>query len=97
MNGFDQRETGCQGERRCGWIGFAQPNQRAPKEICRRGNPFTTLSSAARSLLQRDQPVAFNGVLIGEQIGVCRAGLLDDPNAAQTALFTKTEPPLPCR
>ena len=37
----------------------------------------------AGKLLPRDQPIAFAGLRIGNQVGVGRAGLLDDADAAQ--------------
>jgi hypothetical protein len=41
------------------------------------------LSPLARVLRQRDEPVALDGVRIGQQVGIGRAGALDDADSAQ--------------
>ena len=49
-----------------------------PKKLPVRGNPAPSLPSPARILLERDQPVAFDGGFVGNQVGIGRAGALDD-------------------
>lgn len=44
---------------------------------------MTSLAAPARELFERDQPVAFGGIRIGNEVCIGRAGTLDDANAAQ--------------
>ena len=44
---------------------------------------MAALPAPARLLLERDQPVAFGGGSVGNDVGIGRAGALDDPDAAQ--------------
>jgi len=41
------------------------------------------LPAPSGGLLERDQPIAFDGARVGNQVGVGRAGLLDDADTAQ--------------
>jgi hypothetical protein len=47
------------------------------------------LAALAGLLLERDQPVAFDGLPVGKEVGVGRAGALDDADPAQRGLFTR--------
>jgi hypothetical protein len=58
-------------------------NHRAAGVIPLGCNPAATLTTPARVLRKRDQPVAFDGFGIREKVGVGRVGSLDDSNAAQ--------------
>jgi hypothetical protein len=35
--------------------------------------------------VKRDQPVAFDGALVGDQVGIGRTGTLDNPDASQNS------------
>ena len=52
-------------------------------EIAPRRHPFPALASPARLLFERDQPVAFPRGAVDNEVGVGRAGPLDDTGAAQ--------------
>jgi hypothetical protein len=58
-------------------------HQRAPEEIAAPRHPLTALPALSGILVQRDEPIAFNGVVIGCNVGVGRAGPLNDPDTAQ--------------
>ena len=62
-----------------------QPDQGAAEEIALRRHPFRPCRPLPASCCQRDQPVAFDRVWIGKQVGIGRAGALDDPDAAQNS------------
>jgi hypothetical protein len=42
-----------------------------------------SLAAPARELFEGDQPLAFGGIGIGNEVGVGRARTLDNPDAAQ--------------
>lgn len=60
-----------------------QLDQRAAVEIPLSGDPFAALPAPAGSLFQSNQPVTLNGARVAKQIGVSRAGSLDDADSAQ--------------
>jgi hypothetical protein len=64
-------------------IAALQLNQGAAVEISRRGNPRPSLAPPASLLFERDQPIAFDRAWLGNDVGVGRAGPLDDADAAQ--------------
>jgi hypothetical protein len=51
-------------------IFLAQANERASIEIVRRGNPGSALAPLARVLMERDEPVSFDGLFVSEQVGI---------------------------
>jgi hypothetical protein len=55
----------------------------AAEEIAVGAGPAAALAPASRRLFERDQPVAFDGGLVSEEVGIGRAGPLDDADAAQ--------------
>ena len=48
--------------------------------------PVPPLATLARLLFKRNQPVALDGAVVGQEIGIGRAGPLDDADAAQKRL-----------
>ncbi len=69
------------------WVGRAQLHERAAEEIAWRGKPGAALAALAGILRQSDEPIAFDGRFVGDEVGVGRAGALDNADAAQ-----KSEP-----
>jgi hypothetical protein len=60
-----------------------QLDQSATEEIAARAGPFAALPPLPSRLLERNEPVALDRTIVGQQIGVGRAGALDDPDAGQ--------------
>jgi hypothetical protein len=83
VDGFDQRKPGGEGQARRGRVARAQLDQSASEKIPFGRDPGAALSSPARFLLERDQPVAFDQAFVGKNVGVGRAGALDDADSAQ--------------
>ncbi len=83
VDGFDERETGGEREGRRGGILLAQIDEGAAVEIPRRRYPAAALPSPSCGLIERDQPVAFDCLFVRDQVGVGRAGALDDADARQ--------------
>jgi hypothetical protein len=83
---FNQRKA--RRERQClrRWVVRAELDERAAGEIARRRDPSASLPAPARILVQRDQPIALDRAVIGNEVRVGRAGALDDPDAAQNRL-----------
>jgi hypothetical protein len=67
-------------------VAGAQLDDRASVEIPRRGDPLASLAAPARLLLKRDEPVAFLRGRFSDEIGVGRAGSLDETDAAQKSV-----------
>ena len=63
-----------------------QLDKRRTEEIAVLRLPLATLPSLARILRQGDEPSAFHRRSIGKQIGIGRAGTLNDADAAQNRL-----------
>jgi hypothetical protein len=83
IDGLDQRESGNQRQRLRRWVVAPQLDERAAVEIALDRNPGPTLAAPAGFLVQRDQPVAFDDTLVGDQVGIGRAGALDDTDTRQ--------------
>ena len=83
IGGFDQGQAGGKRQRRRGRIAGSDVDQCTAEEIAVGGLPITALTAAPGVLGQRDQPIAFLRIIIGKQIGVGRAGPLDDADVAQ--------------
>jgi hypothetical protein len=64
-------------------IARLQHDNGAAKEIASQADPLAALAAAASILIHGDKPIAFNGGLIAEKIGVGRACSLDDANPGQ--------------
>lgn len=58
-------------------------DQRAAVEVTRGRDPLAALAAPPRLLVESDEPLAFDGFFVGEEIRVGRAGTLDNPDAAQ--------------
>ena len=58
-------------------------DQGATEEITLGGLPIAALAAAAGVLGQRDQPVAFQRGQVSQQVGIGRAGTLDNANSTQ--------------
>ena len=61
-------------------------DQCAAIKISLGGNPAPALPALPRFLVERNQPLAFDRALASDQVGVGRAGSLDDPNPRQKRL-----------
>jgi len=66
-----------------GRIAGPELDQSAAEEVAAKRAPFAALPSPPGFLSARDQPVALDAVLRCEEIGVGRAGALDNADAAQ--------------
>ena len=62
---------------------WGELNQRAAEEIAGFADPLPALSSTARILLKRYEPIAFARFAIGQKVGVGRARAIDDADSAQ--------------
>ncbi len=80
---LDEREAS--GKREClsRRIIVAQVDEDTAVEIAVGRDPVPALAALACCLLERDEPVSFDGIRIGKQVGIGRAGALDDPDSAQ--------------
>lgn len=67
----------------CRWVVGPQLDECAAVEIAFERNPGPSLAPSAGFLVKRDQPIAFNGVWFGNQVGIGRTGSLYDPNPCQ--------------
>jgi hypothetical protein len=67
------------------WIPGLHRDQRAAVKIAGARLPGPALPTAAVGLIERDEPVAFDSGFVSEKVGVGRAGLLDDTDAAQNS------------
>lgn len=65
---------------------LAEIDKSAAVKIACRGYPGPALPSLARVLVERDEPVALYAFGQGHQVGVGRAGPLDDPDPGQNRL-----------
>ena len=74
---MDQRERG--GQR----IALPEDDERAAEEVAALADPFPPLAAASGVLRQSNEPIALDGTLIGEKVGVGRAGALDDADSTQ--------------
>ena len=83
---FQQREARDQRQGLCRRIASLQPDERAAVEVARRRDPGSALPSPARFLLEGDEPVAFDCGVVGDEVGVGRAGALDDPDPRQKSV-----------
>jgi hypothetical protein len=83
VDGLDQREAGNERKRLWRRIARAQLHKRAAVEVAIDRDPASALAAPPRLLVQRDEPVAFDGALFRNQVGIGRAGALDDPDARQ--------------
>ena len=61
-------------------------DQSASVEIPGYRQPNPALPSFALLLVERDQPIAFDGLVVGNEIGIGRAGALDNSDAGQNRL-----------
>jgi len=86
VNCLDQRQPRCQRQRGCRRIARPELDQRRTGEIAVKGMPRPALPALAALLLQRDEPIAFDRQLIGQQRAVGRAEPVDDANTAQNRL-----------
>jgi hypothetical protein len=66
-------------------ISGAECDDRASIEVSDRRHPLAALPPATGNLFERDQPVAFDGSRVGNQVGIGRTGALDDADAAQNS------------
>jgi hypothetical protein len=82
---FGECKPRCKRQGLRGRVAVFELNQRAAVEIARRGQPRAALPAPARDLLERYQPVAFDKARIGDEVGIGRAGLLDDADACQNS------------
>jgi hypothetical protein len=80
---FDEREARGQRQRRGRRVVLPKLDQRAAVEIALGGNPLPPLPTSAGILVQGDQPIAFVGAGISKNVGIGRAGPLDDPDPSQ--------------
>lgn len=80
---FDESKTRNQGQRLRRRIASSDRNQRASEEITAFRQPLAALAALSGGLLKRDQPVPFGRALIREEVGVGRAGSLDNPDSGQ--------------
>lgn len=78
VDGLDEGKPGCERQGLGLRIGGLQLDKRASVEIAAPGDPRAALPTAPRPLFQCDEPIAFLGNRIGNEVGVCRAGALDD-------------------
>jgi hypothetical protein len=86
LDRFDQGEAGGERKRLRRRVARRQLDDRAAEEIAAPADPLARLAAAAGLLDLRDQPVAFAGLRASKQVGVGRAGALDDPDSAQNRL-----------
>ena len=86
IDGLDQGKSGNERERLCRRIIISKLNERAAVEIAFRREPAPALTSATRLLIERDEPIAFDRASFGNQVGIGRAGALDDADAGQNRL-----------
>jgi hypothetical protein len=85
IESLDQRETRRKGQG-LGWrVAGPEVDKRASVEIACRRDPFAALAPPPRLLLEGNQPVAFTGALVGNEVRIGRAGALDDSNSAQNS------------
>jgi hypothetical protein len=80
---LNESEPRSEGKGRCRRIFAAQPDQRASVEIAGCGDPVAALPSPPGPLLERNEPLTLDSIGVSEEIGIGRAGLLDDADAAQ--------------
>lgn len=80
---FDEAQPRDERERLRRRIATSDLYESAAEEITGLTDPLASLAASARGLGQGNEPVPFYGTWIGKQVGVGRAGTLDDPDAAQ--------------
>jgi len=83
---FRERKAGDERKSLRGGIAGAQIDDRAPIEIPGDRQPRPALPPPARLLVKRDQPIAFDGIGVGNDVGVGRAGPVDGPDTGQNRL-----------
>jgi len=83
---FDEREPRDERQGLRLWVARPKLDKRAPVEIAGRRNPLTPLPPPARLLFERDKPVAFASDGVGNEVGIGRAGSLDDADSAQKSV-----------
>jgi hypothetical protein len=83
---LDQRETRRERQGRRLRIAGAKLDERASMEIPARRLPGPPLPALARFLFERDQPLALACCKIGNQVGIGRAGALDEADAVQKSV-----------
>lgn len=86
VDGFDQRQARSERQALRRRVSRAKADERASEKIAFRRHPGAALAAPACELVQRDEPVGLNGLRVSEEIGVGRAGFVDDADAGQKRL-----------
>jgi hypothetical protein len=68
-----------------GRIAVAELDQRAAEEIALGAYPRPALPALPCLLRQRDKPIPLGCGFVSNEVGIGRAGALDDPDAAQNS------------
>lgn len=80
---IDQRNAGGQRQQLRRRVVRPCDDEGASEEVSLERLPLPSLAASPRVLGQCDQPIAFGRIRVRKQVGIGRAGTLDDPDTAQ--------------
>jgi hypothetical protein len=66
-----------------GWLAILDQDERTAEEIACQRLPLAPLPAPSRVLGKGDEPISLNGTIVGQKVGIGRAGALDNADPAQ--------------